>query len=262
MKPLRSPLPLFLFPFSFFLLLFSSCTTQKQLTYLQDIDQSDFYKLSRPEYHLQKQDILYVDVSTKTGEMNALLEGTGNNSQSINMTAGAAYLKGFTIDDSGKIDVPAIGQVEVLGKTLEEVNAAVQKKAQTLLKDVTISVKLLSYKFSVLGEVKNPGNFQIFDTQVTLLDALGMAGDMTDFGDRTNILVLRAKDEGVQTYRINLKKKDLITSEAYYILPNDVVIVEPRKVKLISLNAPTLSLFLSTIFSTVSMTLLILNASK
>ncbi len=89
------------------------------------------------------------------------------------------------------MDIPAIGKVAVLGKTLEEVNKAVQEKASTLLKDATVSVKLLSFKFSVLGEVNKPGNFQIYDTQMTLLDALGMAGDMTVYGDRTNILVLR-----------------------------------------------------------------------
>ena len=251
--------------FMFILAFFSSCTTQKQLTYLQDIDQSgpnNFYNLARPEYHLQKQDILYVNLSTDNSEMSALLEGTNSNSQSINMTMGAAYLRGYTMDDSGSIEIPAIGKVEVLGKTLEEVNKAVQEKASVLLKDVTVTIKLLSYKFSVLGEVNNPGNFQIFDTQMTLLDALGMAGDMTNYGDRTNILVIRSEKKGLHTYRINLKKKDLLTSQAYFILPNDVVIVEPRKVKLISINAPTVSLFFSTIFSTISLTLLILNTTK
>ena len=256
----------FLFSVSLFLLLFSSCTTQKQLTYLQDIDQSgpdNFYNLARPEYRLQKQDILYVEVSTLNGEMTSLLEGGDNRSnQNMNITQGASYLRGYIIDDSGRVDIPAIGKVEVIGKTLEEVNKAVQEKASIMLKDATVTVKLLSYKFSVLGEVNNPGNFQIYDTQMTLLDALGMAGDMTNYGDRTNILVIRSEKEGLHTYRINLKKKDLLTSQAYFILPNDVVIVEPRKVKLISINAPTVSLFFSTIFSTISLTLLILNTKN
>ena len=82
---------------------------------------------------------------------------------------GTGYLRGYTMDDSGHIDIPAIGKVEVLGKTLEEVNNSVQEKASILLKGCNcFSVKLLSYKFSVLGEVNSPGNFQIYDTQITL----------------------------------------------------------------------------------------------
>ncbi len=97
MKRPNHPVPHFLlFTFAFCLLFLLSCTTQKELTYLQDIDQADFYKLARPEYHLQKQDILYVEVSTLNGEMATLLQGNAYSSnQNINMTQGSAYLRGL-----------------------------------------------------------------------------------------------------------------------------------------------------------------------
>ena len=260
-----SPFHFLLFPFSF--LLMFSCTTQKQLTYLQDIDtagKDNFFPYSRPEYRLQKQDILYVNIVTLNEEVNKMLN-TGSSSgtmQTNQMQGGGAYLMGNIIRDSGFIRLPLIGNVYVFQKTMEEATKLIEEKASLLLKDARVIVKLLSYKITVLGEVRSPGNFTNYGNQLTVLDAIGMAGDLTDLGDRSRVLVVRPINEGSKTFRINLKDKNLLVSEAYFLLPNDIVIVEPRKVKLLSLNAQTISLFFSTVFSTISLTLLILNLNK
>ena len=192
----------------------------------------------------------------------ALNAGMGMGGQSMQMTGGMGYLTGFTINDSGSINIPVLGKIEVLGKTMEELRKSVENKVSELYKDVTVIVRLLSYKVTILGEVSAPGTYQNYNDQLTVLEAIAMAGDLTDFGNRTTVLVLRPSKQGTYSYRFNLKSRDLLSSEAYFLMPNDVVIVEPRKIKLIAWNAPTVSLFFSTIFSTISLTLLIFNAQN
>jgi polysaccharide biosynthesis/export protein len=235
-----------------------SCTTQKQITYLQGIDtgQNNFFPYSRPDYRLQKQDVLYVKISTLNEEVNNMLyPGGGSTSQQATQMQGAgAYLLGYLMNDSGKIALPLIGNVLVFEKTLDEATKLIEEKVSLMLKDATVVVKLLSYNITILGEVKSPGTFTHFGKQLTILDAIGMAGDLTDYGDRSSILIVRPTQEGSTTLRINLKDKNLLVSEAYFLLPNDIVIVGPRKVKLLNLNTDLFSF----IFSTISMTLLIL----
>jgi polysaccharide export outer membrane protein len=98
---------------------------------------------------------------------------------------------------------------------------------------------------TVLGEVSRPGSYTNFNNQLTVLEAIGMAGNVTDFGNRTRVMVVRPTPEGTKTYRINLQDKDLLTSDAYFLLPNDIVIVEPMKIKPFQVNIPTMALFLS-----------------
>ncbi len=239
-----------------------SCTTQKNLTYLQDPDETEtekVYPFMQPEYKLQKQDLLYVDISSSNAEMTALIEGSQvGGSQNMNLQAGSGYLMGYSIDEAGCIEIPALGKVEVLGKTMDEATQAIKTRSLEVLKDSRVSVKLLSFQITVLGEVNIPGSFTNYKKQLTILEAIGMAGDITVYGNRGSVLVLRSKPEGTVTYRVNLKNRNLLSSEAYYLLPNDLVIVEPMKTKFLSVNSPTISL----LFTTVSMAILITNFVK
>ena len=253
--------------FLILVLIISSCTTQKQLTYLQGIDEvgeENFFPYSRPEYRLQKQDVLYVNIVTQNEEINKMLNPNSSSGtmQTSQLQGGGAYIMGYTIRDSGFISLPLIGDVFVLEKTLEEATKLIEDKSSLMLKDASVVVKLLSYKITVLGEVKIPGNFTNYGNQLTILEAIGMAGDITDFGDRENILVIRPTKNGSETFRLNLTDKNILVSDAYFLLPNDLIIVEPRKAKLISLNSLSISLFMSTVISTISLTYLILNLNK
>lgn len=240
----------------------SACTTQKNLTYLQDIDISgpeNFFPLDRPEYQLQKQDILYIRFFTLNTEINDMLNGGSQQfSQQMYTQESSAFLNGYNVSDSGYISIPIVGDVKVAGKTIDESRIAIQEKAKESLKDATVIVKLLSFKFSVIGEVKKPGTYKNYNNQLTVLEAISMAGDITDYGDRSRVLVIRPTREGSKTYRIDLKKKDLLSSEAYFLLPNDVVIVEPINSKVFQMNIP----FFTLLFSTISTTVLVLNFIK
>lgn len=238
-----------------------SCTTQRKITYLQDLNSTDsLVPASPPEYHLQNKDILYLQFFSMNAEMNSLLNGNtqSQNTMYMGQNEGSAYISGYTVNDSGYISIPLIGKVQVVNKTIAEATEAIQKATDRFLKDATVQVKLLSFKFTVLGEVMRPGTYRNFNNQLTVLEAIGTAGDITPYGDRQRVLVLRPGNKGTQTFRINLQSKEVLSSKAFFLLPNDIVYVEPIKTKVMQLNLPTISLLLTALFSTISTTILIL----
>jgi polysaccharide export outer membrane protein len=193
-------------------------------------------------------------------EMNELLNpGSQTSSYSAYREESNIYVFGYTVSDSGTISLPILGEVEVMGLTINEVQSAISEKAKQYLKDAVINVKLLSFKFTVIGEVSRPGSYTNFNNQLTVLDAIGMAGDITDFGNRRHVLVLRPTREGTATYHIDLQDKNLLQSEGFFLLPNDIVIVEPIKSKPTKLNIPTYTLVITTSLSTISTLILLLN---
>lgn len=245
------------------IIVFGSCTSQKELMYLSNLDTTittEFFPMERPGYRVQYQDILYVDFFTMNPEMNELLNpGSGTSSYSTYRNESNIYIFGYTVSDSGTISIPIVGDVKVLGLTTDEVKAAVDEKAKQYLKDAVINVKLLSFKFTVMGEVNRPGSYTNFNNQLTVLDAIGTAGDISDYGNRKHVLVLRAAKKGTQTFHIDLQDKNLLQSEGYFLLPNDIVIVEPIKSKPTQLNLPTYSLLIMGTLSTISTLFLLLN---
>jgi len=241
---------------------FGSCTSQKELMYLSNLDttsQQQFFPMERPDYRIQYQDILYVDIFTMNVEMNEVLNpGSQASSYSTYRDASNIYVFGYTVSDSGTIALPILGEVKVFGFTIDEIRSAIQERASEYLKDATINVKLLSFKFTVIGEVTRPGSFTNYNNQLTVLEAIGIAGDITDYGNRRRVLVVRPTKEGTHTYRINLQDKNLLQSKGYFLLPNDIVIVEPIKSKPFQLNIPTTTLFITTTLTTISTLILLL----
>jgi polysaccharide export outer membrane protein len=120
----------------------------------------------------------------------------------------------------------------------------------------------LSYKFTVIGEVRAPGTYINYNNYLTVLEAIGRAGGVGDYGKRTKVLVVRPDEKGTRTYTLNLQDKDLLSSEAYFLHPNDVVIVQPEKHKIFNMNLPTYSFILTGITSTVTTALLLINYLK
>jgi polysaccharide biosynthesis/export protein len=239
-----------------------SCTSQKNLTYLNNLEEADstqFYPLNRPDYRIQKQDILYVNITTTNNEINEILSPGTSNPSNMFRDESSSYIYGYTVSDSGTISLPLIGDVYVYNQTMEEVRVNVKKKALEYLKDPFINIRLLTFKYTVIGEVNAPGSYTNFNNQLTVLDAIGRAGDITDFGDRKKVLVLRPTKEGTYSYQINLQDKNLLQSEGYFLLPNDIVIVEPVNTKIFQLNMPIITLVFSTTISTISTLILLIN---
>ncbi len=111
-------------------------------------------------------------------------------------------------------------------------------KAEEVFKGATVECKLLSFKFTVIGEVRAPGSYINYNNYLTVLEAIGRAGGVGDYGRRDKVLVVRPTEKGTKTYNLNLQDKNLLASEAYFLLPNDVIIVEPLGQKIFNLNLP------------------------
>ncbi len=169
---------------------------------------------------------------------------------------------GYTVSDSGNITIPILGDVKVYGLTLDDAKREIERKAELYLKNSSINLKLLSFKFTVIGEVNRPGSYTNYNNQLTVLEAIGRAGDITDYGNRKRVLVIRPMEKGTNTYRINLQDKNLLEREGYYLLPNDIVIVEPLKSKPFQLNLPTTTLLITSALSTFSSLILLLSFIK
>ena len=234
-----------------FLLIYlvSSCTSQKQLVYLQDDDlltTENVYFRQQVDYKIQNLDILYIRILSIDDRTNDLINVASTRyQQNLFQNETSLFINGYSVDNSGNIEIPMIGRVFVLNKTVEEAKDAIQEKTDQILRNASVIVKLISFKFTVLGEVNRPGVYKNFNNQLTVLEAIGMAGDISDYGNRTKILVIRPTKNETRTYRIDLTKKDVLSSEGFFLLPNDIVYVEPIKIKTLRLNIPTLSLFLS-----------------
>jgi polysaccharide export outer membrane protein len=230
---------------------FTSCTSHRQLVYLRNVDSlsaENYFPKTRPEYHIQNRDILYIKVYSLNEEMSQLINQTmGTYQQNLFQNETSLFINGYAVSDSGYVELPVLGRIRVEGYTVDEATEAIRERAGMYLKDATIIVKLISFKVSVIGEVNRPGTYNNFNSQLTVLEAISMAGDITDYGNRQKILVLRPDDKGTRTFRLNLTSKDILTSEGFFLLPNDIVYVEPIQSKSFRINIPNFSLALTSI---------------
>lgn len=226
------------------LAILSSCTSNKKLIYLQDKGAESTIKQvdSIPEfkYYLQPKDVVYVKVlsidETTTRAFNI------QNSASTNVNSTSLYLNSYSINDSGYIDLPVIGQLKIAGKTVEEAKTIIQEKVNEYFNQATVILKMVSYKVTVLGEVHNPGMKVVYSDQLTVLEALGLAGDLTDVGNRENIKIVRPTKEGTQIFTLNITDKNIIYSDSFYLMPNDVIYVEPLKSKRLGITTVSSSI--------------------
>ena len=243
---------------------FSSCISNRKVVYLQDeefnYEQFKLLENRKFTYRLQPRDVLSVRIKTLDEESSDYfnLEPT-NGFQQINVPA--FYVNGYTVSTEDFISLPEVGKVKVGQLTLEEAETVIQAAVRKYLPNASVIVKLVSFKISVLGEVNNPGYYYIFNEQATVLEALALAGDLTDFGNRENIMLIRQVAEGSAAKLINLRDPTLVASSNYYLLPNDVIYVQPLKQKNMRDNLSNLTL-LSVLFGAISAGVLLLNYSN
>jgi polysaccharide export outer membrane protein len=233
------------------IVLLSSCTAHRQLVYLRNVDSTsteNFFPKFRPEYRIQTRDILYIKIYSLNEEMSSMINQTiGSYQQNLFQNETSLFINGYTVNDSGSIEIPVLGRIIVAEKTMDEAIASIRERAFVYLKDATVIVKLISFKVSVMGEVNRPGTYNNFNNQLTVLEAISMAGDITDYGNRKRILVLRPSAHGTKSFRLDLTNKNILSSDGFFLLPNDIVYVEPVNSKSFRINIPTVSLFLTSI---------------
>lgn len=230
--------------------LMCSCVSRKQLAYFRDITEESAASInenmkSQPEPRVKINDALVITVSALDPE--AVVPYNLPNvayatpvSENVPTTPTFQY---YTVDANGDITFPVLGKLHVVGLTQSEVIELIQSRLQGQLKDAIVTMRFLNAKVTVLGEVKNPGTYALNNGGMTLLEALGVAGDLTQYGNRTNVLVTRENNGKLEFARLDLRSNDVFTSPYFYLQQNDVVYVEPNQAR--TTSNQSISLWLS-----------------
>lgn len=226
-------------PYLIFLILLGSCASKKDIIYYQDIDETQLQSVDniKPKVKIEQSDILQVEIKTLNPESTIpfmkqnMLQGGGGGA---GMQQGLIKLQGYMVDGYGEIEMPVIGKVHVDGLTREQAEKKIKAKLSKFLKNPYVSVRFLNFKFTIQGEVKNPGTFEVMEPNFTLLQALGMAGDLNIRGKRENILIIRTVGNERVARRIDLTKSDWMNSPYYFVKQNDYIYVEPNKPQITS----------------------------
>lgn len=237
-----------------------SCRSSQELIYLKDAVNNEIIKGLPTEYVLKTGDILYISIKSISPEVNLLFNPESNMESNTGLgyqkytTPSGAYLYGFEIDADGNIKLPMLGKINVSGISLSQIESVVQKKTDEFLKDAIVKVKLLNFKITVTGEVRSPGTYYNYNNSITVIEALALANGNTDFASIKTVMVVRPFMNGNKTYLLDLSTKNIYLSEAFYLQPNDYVIVQPDKYKNFQLNSQAYSL----VFSSMSILLAVL----
>lgn len=210
-----------------------SCVPNKDLIYLQGkpVDLKEIHKINDVPYRLNVNDIISIDIKSVNPELVSLFnKGAGGTSSGTNnaqgFSGGGAYYSGYSVDRNGNVRLPYLNKINVLGYTVEEVRKKIESELLKLFnneRDIFVSVKLAGIKYTVMGEIGSPGPKIIFQNQVSIIDAITNAGDITDVGNRKKVEVIRITTKGVKKFKIDLTKIEAINSNIFYIKPNDYI---------------------------------------
>ncbi|TDW48593.1 polysaccharide export outer membrane protein [Flavobacterium sp. 270] len=247
--------------FLLFLFLLFSCGSKKNIVYYQNIDAMASVKDNNYEVKIQPDDLLMIIVSADDPEVALpfnLKTYSIASSNRLDVTRGQETVQLYLVDQGGNIEFPVIGKLNIAGLTRTEVLKLMQNKIGAYIKNPILNLRIMNFKISLQGEVNLPGTYPINSERVTLIEALSMAKDLTIYGKRDNILVIR-ETNGIKSFnRVDITKSDFINSPFYYLSQNDVVYVEPNKTKVnSSVVGPNTSVIISAVSILVSLSVLI-----
>ena len=245
---------------SFFIvtiLAFGCIPTEKLKYTIEDSDLKDTYFNDRLEKTIQPYDYLYIKIYSLDERTAAIFE------QDVRVTQTNEQLISYEVSDKGYINFPFIGNIVLKDLTLEEARTKLEKELNKYLTNISVRVRFVGNKITVIGEVKRPGNFTFFDEKITVFQALALASDIDIYGDKTKVTLIRESDNEI-TYRyLDLSDKKIVQSDYYYLLPNDILIVDPVKAKYRRLRDYTpFYVMISTISTAVTVITLIYNINK
>ena len=240
---------------------FSSCFSTRNVGYLEDIkDSARILSKAGLEPIIKKKDILSIQVTSLSSEATLIF-----NAPNIPISPGgfsnlnAPQTSGYLVGQSGTIKFPILGELMAEGLTQKELEKNITQSliAKKLLFDPIVTIRYLNFRVTVLGEVARPGVVNVPSEQINIFEALGEAGDLTIYGMRENVILIRQEGDEKLVKRLNLNSSDLLTSPYYFLKSNDILYVEPGKSKIISSDA-TLNI-LPVVFSGVSVIVIVLN---
>jgi len=217
-----------------FLFTFSSCITNRDLEYIRSNKEITNVNTNKQDYRLQNGDLISVQISTTTHQLHDFFnkENTSNSQLMIQNP----YLYGYIINDEGNLDLPSLGNVKAAGFTLRELENVIKNIAITYFESPVIKLNIINFEITVLGEVNNPGTFKIVDPEVNILYALSLSGDMTQFGNRSKVKVIRNENELNRVFYVDLTKKGVLNNSDFMLQPHDIIYVAPLNKKFYAFN--------------------------
>ena len=229
---------------------FSSCISTKQLTYLQEPEEAmdsliPMRKIQEP-YRLQINDLLSIRVKALDQETVGVFNPVGD----ANLSATGEerlYNDGFVVDPRGNIRIPSLGEIRVLGHTVDEVRQELEKRLLAAYfkeeANVFVTVKIAGIRYTINGEIEGPGSNIIYRDQVSIMEAIANSGDITLIGDRTNVVIIRQYPLGQKVHHIDLTQIDAMNSPYYYVQPNDLILINPLPQKSLGFGTTGLASF-------------------
>lgn len=256
--------------------LLGSCISNKKLIYLQEFPenapvaiQGELVEHELDEYLLQYNDIVDISLRTTSPELNELLgvgEGMENQMRSMGgmMQGGDIFfLTGFSIDEDGMVELPLLGQVRLVGLSINQAKAVIEDRMKKYIAEGNyyVRVRLGGIRYSALGEFNRPGKYTILQNRVTIFEALANAGDLTPIAKRNWVNLIRQYPDGSRAHKINLINDNIMESEFYFIRPNDVIYAEPMKVRELGTGVTFLQTF-QLLISGLTVALLVINTTR
>jgi polysaccharide export outer membrane protein len=208
-----------------------SCSRQRNLVYFSDLKSNSETAgliVGDGEPRILKNDILNIVVNSTSPESNVMFTFNSNG----NINSGGFYEKeGYRVNDLGNIKFPVLGEIKIDGLTIAQAQNLIEERLSRIVKNAVVNVKFMNFRITVIGEVNHPSTFTVQNEKINLLEALGLAGDMTPFGKRENVLLIRETEGKRMMVRVNLNNKDVLNSPYFYLKQNDVIYIEPDKAK-------------------------------
>ncbi len=240
----------------------SSCISQKKTIYLKNKNSlssgSSTYENDLSTYKIEPGDFLYINVTSLNPTNMTSLDANEKAEYQLQSEMGI-YLKSYQVTDSGFINFPVVGKILVAGLSIDQTRDKIQSIIDDYYQLASVTVKLVNFKISILGEVNRPGTYSVYQDKLNIFQALSLGGDITNYGNRQNINIIRKTSTGgTEILKINLLNDSLLELPGFYLQPEDVIYVEPMKSKAFAFTSFPYSIVLSTITTT----LLILNFFK
>ncbi len=251
--------------FLILVMVFSSCITNKKIEYLQDADDIDdateYAQTQAAPYILRAGDELYIDIVPLYEEGGqAFQTRSSSGGSSTKMTSNSAYFYTYPIYEDGTVDYPYVGRIRVAGLTMEQVRDTFKTVLTDYLDVSSVTVKLASNYVNILGEVKSPGRKQITTEKLNIFEALALAGDMNSYGKRAEVKIVRETIDGPVIKAFDIRNKDIVNSEYYWVQPGDIIYVSRVKGQFFKMDS--FSDIITVFSSSLSLILLSISLSK
>lgn len=216
------------------------------------------------DYRIMSYDVLFIRVITPDPQWSAIFNVTSTGTGGM-VTQESAILLGYPVDVEGRIEIPYVGKIAVEGKTLEETKVVLDSIFKNYVTNAAITVRLVNNFVSILGEVRNAGRYPITKDRLTIFEALSLAGDLAEFSDRQKVQMIRPSRYGPVVKEFSLRDRSILTSEFYYVMPNDIIYAPPLKGRSFQTNSQVWTLItgsVATILTSITTILVILNYNQ